>query len=217
MMTVASCCRLLRRFANPADLKVAVLEFLMSLNTAARVALTVSILGLAGGWTNTAEAGHGCGHCDSCQTTVHHVYRCKHHCHHCPPPYGIVVPSAPAYAAPLVAAPMYAPVTYAPAAPVTYAPAYAPQAAPQCSSSQAAPGAQGRSDEELAAALLKILLGNGGMPGSAAPAAPSVPADETLEERVSKLEQRVQRLERISVDLSDRVDSHDAKMQKLAP
>src|SRR5688500_16728542 len=95
----------------------------MSAKIALRSALALSVVPLSGNWTATASAGgYGCD-CDR-NCTVQHIYRCKHHCHQCPP-VGMVVPSAPAYAAPLVAAPVYAAAAPVYAAPVQFAPTYA--------------------------------------------------------------------------------------------
>jgi hypothetical protein len=125
----------------------------------------------------------------------------------------MVVPSAPAYAAPLVAAPLYAaPAMYA--APLNYA----PQAAPQCNSSQSAYGASGvNSTEQLTALLRAALAPNGTASAPSAAAAPSVPPDTTLEDRVTKIEQRVNTLEQISRDLSSIVKSHEQRLKAATP
>jgi len=145
----------------------------------------------------------------NCQTTVKHIYHCRHHCRCAPPPSGMVVQSAPAFAAPLVAAPMYAaPLA---AAPMQYAAPYAAPAAPSACNGSAAP----RGTDELVLALAKLL----GTPanGSAAPAAPSVPPDTTLEDRVARLEERMQRLEGIALGLDQRITDQETKLRKLAP
>ena len=178
------------------------------------LARKLSVVGVAAlaAWPATTGAGDcGCGR-DTSNCQVVHVYRCRH----CfgQPPVGMVVPSAPAFAAPLVAAPAAAPM-YAPVqlAPVTYAPQAAPS---QCSSSQAAPSsAPGKSQEELAAALLRALLTANGNGASSAPnalAAPAVPPDESLSDRVGKMERRVQDLEELSLSLGKIIKSHEARL-----
>jgi hypothetical protein len=152
----------------------------------------------------------------SCHRPMCYAHRCRHCCVDCQPPYGIVVPSAPAYAAPLVAAaPIYAAAAPVQMAPVNYAPSYAPQQAPsQCSSSQAAPNGRGTDQLEM---LLRAALGlNGTSNGSAAPAAPSAPADTELADRLTKVESRVTELEAMSKQLGQIIVAHEQKLNKIS-